>query len=164
MVYTSATQVAAILPSNTPVGPAHLTVIYRGTRGFGTSFAVTGSSFGIYTTDSSGFGPGIVTGTDFKTKTFGSPARAGEVLIAWGTGLGAIATGDTTAPATPKQFPNVEVFVGNSRATVSYAGRSGCCAGLDQIAFQAPDTVVQGCFVPVTVRTGGATVSSFATG
>jgi len=163
MVYTSSTQVAAILPSNTPVGLAHLTVTYRGTPGFGTSFGVTGSSFGIYTTDSSGFGPGIVTGADFKTKTFVSPARAGEVLIAWGTGLGAIGTSDATAPGTTKQFPNVEVFVGNSPAAVTYAGRSGCCAGLDQIAFQTPDTVAQGCFVPVTVRTGGAIVSSFVT-
>src|SRR6202042_2438377 len=45
-------------------------------------------------------------------------------------------------------------------AAVQYAGRSGCCAALDQIVIQIPQNV-QGCFVPVTVRTNGF-VSNFA--
>jgi len=163
MVYTSSTQVAAILPSNTPVGPARLAVTYRGTVGFGTQFTVASSAFGIYAVDSSGLGPGIITGSDFKTKTFNQPARGGEVLIAWGTGLGAIDSGDAAPPTSIKQFSNVEVLVGNQPATVYYAVRSGCCAGLDQIAFQVPDIASQGCFIPVNVRTAGTIVSNFAT-
>src|SRR5262249_17113282 len=45
-------------------------------------------------------------------------------------------------------------------ASVTYAGRSGCCAGLDQIAFQVPDSP-RGCTVPIAVRTEGRTISNF---
>ena len=60
MVYTSSAQVAAILPSNTPVGAATVTVSYSGSiasYGFATTpVTVTASSVGIYTTTSSGLG------------------------------------------------------------------------------------------------------------
>ena len=53
------------------------------------------------------------------------------------------------------------MFVGNVPVKVTYAGRSGCCAGLDQIAIEAPASPT-GCFVPVVVRSGGV-VSNFTT-
>ena len=65
-------------------------------------------------------------------------------------------------PQTGKQFSDVEVFVGNVSAPIAYAGRSGCCAGLDQIAFVVPSTSL-GCFVPIAVRTGRIVVSNFTT-
>ena len=33
-----------------------------------------------------------------------------------------------------------------------YAGPSGCCAGVDQVAFEIPEPVPEGCFVPVVMR------------
>jgi hypothetical protein len=44
----------------------------------------------------------------------------------------------------------VEVYVGGTKATVTYRGRSGCCAGVDQITFTVPNVV--GCRVPVTLK------------
>ncbi|MBZ5607822.1 MAG: hypothetical protein LAP38_06175 [Acidobacteriia bacterium] len=162
MVYTSYAQLAAILPSNTPLGDATLTVTYKGATGTSSPahIIVVASSVGLYSVASSGLGPGIITSSDFALKPLDRPARPGEVLIAWGTGLGAIDGNDAMPPPSGKQFANVEVFVGNSPATVVAAGRSGCCAGLDQIAFEVPNATF-GCLVPVTVRTGGATVSNF---
>jgi hypothetical protein len=52
------------------------------------------------------------------------------------------------------------VFVGNRPAVVQYAGRSACCAGLDEIIFELPSEL-QGCFVPIAVRSSGS-VSNFA--
>src|SRR5262249_52438936 len=46
---------------------------------------------------------------------------------------------------------DLEVLVGTQRAKVLYAGRSGCCAGLDQISIEVPSGI-EGCFVPVWVR------------
>jgi uncharacterized protein (TIGR03437 family) len=161
MIYASSYQVAVIVPSNVPVGSVTLTVTYFELTSFGTSITVSSSAFGIYSTSSSGIGPGVITGADYVSKSFKHPARPGEVLILWGTGLGPVQGGDST-PEPGKNFPNVEVFVGSSAARVSYAGRSGCCAGLDQIAFKVPDSTL-GCFVPVAVRTGGVIVSNFVT-
>jgi uncharacterized protein (TIGR03437 family) len=160
MIYSSDVQGAAILPSNTPAGDAILTVTYQGRISPPRAIKIASNGFGIFSIAGSGAGPGVITGVDYAPKTFDRPAKSGEVLIAWGTGLGPIDGNDALAPGTTKQFANIEVFVGNVAASITYAGRSGCCAGLDQIAFQVPDTAL-GCFVPVAVRAGGVNVSNF---
>ena len=48
------------------------------------------------------------------------------------------------------------MYVGGKEVTPSYQGRSGCCAGVDQVVFQAPDGVT-GCYVPVMVRVNAVT-------
>lgn len=160
MIYSSNVQAAAILPSNTPTGDANLTVTYLGQISPPRAIKVESNGFGIYSIASSGTGPGVITGVDYAPKTFDRPAKPGEVLIAWGTGLGPIDGNDAVAPSSTKQFANIEVFVGNAPAAITYAGRSGCCAGLDQIAFQVPDAAL-GCFAPVAIRVAGVNVSNF---
>lgn len=161
MVYASYGQASAILPSGTPAGSATLTV---NSSNFSSNFniQVVSSSFGAYTIASSGIGPGIVTGSDYTLKSFSASARIGETVILWGTGLGPIASPDNEPPQVGPQFSGVQVFVGNTPATVVYAGRSGCCAGLDQIAFVVPGNVT-GCFVPIAVQTSSGVVSNFTT-
>ena len=83
-------------------------------------------------------------------------------MIIWGTGLGPV-TGNEAAGARPGDLTDVpvEVYVGGRRADVTYRGRSGCCAGIDQIVFTVPQGV-EGCYVPVVVKTGDV-VSNFVT-
>jgi hypothetical protein len=101
---------------------------------------------------------GIITGLDYVTKTMAQPAKVGETVIAWATGLGPIAGNDAVVAPSPL-FTNVEVLVGNQPATVVAAGRSGCCAGLDQIAFTVPSAPL-GCYVPVSIRVAGGPVNA----
>ena len=164
IVSTSYSQVSAVLPSNTPIGSAIVTPIYQGVAAtfFPAQITVVASSFGTYSTTGSGLGPGLIVGIDGTAKSLAQPAIPGDVVIARGTGLGAVDGGDSSPPTTPAQFSNVEVFVGNTPAMVLSAGRSQCCAGEDEVAFQVPDSPL-GCFVPVTIRTGGTTVSNFVT-
>src|SRR5262249_16259784 len=70
----------------------------------------------------------------------------------WGTGLGAV-DGDEASRPLPSAItvPGLEVLVGGVAAKVVYAGRSGCCAGVDQIIIEAPPGV-EGCNVAVKVR------------
>ena len=160
MVYTSAAQIAAILPSDTPVGEGTFIVTYNGQATYPIFVQVVKSAAGVFTVSSTGIGPGIVTGADYVLKTLSKPAKTGEIVIVWLTGLGPIVGGDA-APKVGVQFPDTEVFVGDRAAKVLYAGRSGCCAGLDQIAFEVP-AGPRSCFVPVSIRTPGGS-SNFVT-
>lgn len=165
MFYTSAGQVAAILPSNTPVGTGTITVSYNGTPSATSPITVAKSSFGIFTVNQQGSGPGVI--LDGKNNV-NSPTFAfqpGETVVAWGTGLGPITGSDATTPPSGN-LPGISVVVtiGGVAAAVTYAGRSGY-AGEDQVDFTIPAGVT-GCFVPVDVTvTNGATavVSNFAT-
>lgn len=166
MIYTTAGQLGAILPSNTPVGDATMTVTSGGQTSRPFSFRVVRSAFGIFTSNQAGNGPGAVqiaiSGTEQPINALNRPARPGQTMILWGTGLGPT-TANEAGGAVPGDLAgiNVEVFVGGRPATVSYKGRSGCCAGIDQIAFVVPQGV-EGCYVPVVVKTGDV-VSNFAT-
>lgn len=158
MIYTSEGQVAAILPSNTPIGPASVTVAYYGVTspyGFSsTQVTVAESSVGIFTITESGLGGGIFTALDYTLKTFGNSAKPGEIVTAWATGIGPIDSPDDVLPTSFPNFPNVQVWVAGQAASIVYDGRSGCCAAVDQIAFTVPG-VANGCNVPVTIVSGG---------
>jgi uncharacterized protein (TIGR03437 family) len=160
MVYSTAGEAAAIMPSNTLPGTASVSLTYNGqTTPFPAQVTVVPSAIGLYTLSSSGLGPGSVTALTGAINTFAASAQSGETLTAWGTGLGPINGSDFTLPSTFPNFPGVELFVGTQPAKVIYAGRSGCCAGVDQISFQVPAGVA-GCYVPVAVRSAGK-ISNF---
>jgi uncharacterized protein (TIGR03437 family) len=76
MFYVSYSQVAAVLPSNAPLGQADLVITANG-RSNSFSVEVAPSAFGMYTLSSSGLGPGVVTGVDYGVKTSSQPARPG---------------------------------------------------------------------------------------
>ena len=173
MYYTSATQVAALLPSNTPPGGRNsgnpnaqvtITVTYNGEDSAPTSFQGVGFGFGLFTVDSSGSGPGIVTFADYslvsavKGPNCGGPntacgsANTGDTLTLWATGLGTVPAGDGPGSLGQSIPVPLSVWVGGVQATVVYQGRSGCCIGLDQIVFKVPANVPPGCAVPLVVQ------------
>lgn len=160
MVYSLLGTAAAILPSNTPTGPATVTLTYKNVMTpFPAPVNVVPSAIGLYTSSSSGLGPGPVTALNGVLKTFVAASKSSDIATVWGTGLGPISGPDASVPSTFPNFPGVEVFVGTLPAKVIYAGRSGCCVGVDQISFEVPSGVA-GCFVPLAVRTSGG-ISNF---
>jgi uncharacterized protein (TIGR03437 family) len=166
ILYTSDGQIAAVMPSATPTGLAMLVVTYNGQASAQALFQIVPSSFGVFTLNSAGTGPGIITDASKKvngidtvvTKT--TAMNPGDVGIIWGTGLGPV-SGDESAGALPADQPSipVEVYVGGLPAALTYRGRSGCCSGLDQIAFVVPKGI-SGCNIPVEVKIGDV-VSNF---
>jgi len=117
-------------------------------------------SFGIFTLDQNGGGYGIITDAQYRLYAPAAAASPGDVVTIWGTGLGPVNGDEATGPL-PGDMTNVpvEVYVGLQPAELKYRGRSGCCAGLDQIAFVVPPDVI-GCSVPVAVKIGDI-VSNF---
>jgi uncharacterized protein (TIGR03437 family) len=160
LVYTLAGQLAAIMPSSTPIGNATLTVSFGGQTSTPRAVRVVNSAFGTFTLNQGGSGPGIITNFESATSqpvnTALRSARPGQTLIMYGTGLGPLPAGtpdNAAAPAVAINQANVELFVGGRRAAVAYAGRAPGFAGLDQINFVVP-AGVDGCSVPVAVKTG----------
>jgi uncharacterized protein (TIGR03437 family) len=161
VLFSYSTQLNAILPSTTPVGSGAFTVTYNGQTSAPAPIQVVASAFGTYTYNSSGSGQAIATDVTYQLNTIIHTLHPGDYGILWGTGLGAIGGDDSIPPPTGNLPGSINVYVGNSAATTIYQGRSGCCAGLDQIVFQVPAGVT-GCYVPIAVQAGGA-VANIAT-
>ncbi|MGP0071421.1 MAG: hypothetical protein ACLPWF_05755 [Bryobacteraceae bacterium] len=155
MIYTSAGQVAAILPSATPVGTGTLALTFQGVTS-STSIQVLAANFGTLALNEAGSGPGVVTDTSFNPITYINPAHPGQTLILWGTGLGAITGSETEPPMQVDLHTGVQVFVAGQSATVLYGGR-GSSPGLDQIDFTIPSGVSTGCKTSVAVLVKGVT-------
>jgi hypothetical protein len=129
---------------------------------------VVPSNPGIFTIDSTGQGPGIVTFTDYslvsaaKAANCGGPSTAcgsanpGDTLILWATGLGPVSGNDASGAGLGQNMPNLplKVWLGGVQAPVIFQGRSGCCIGEDQIVFTVPNNVPTGCAVPLVVQIG----------
>ncbi len=74
--------------------------------------------------------------------TLERPARPGDVITLWGTGLG------------PRPAREPKVWVAGRKMGLLFAGRSPCCVGVDQISFRLPDDTATGCVVPVAGMVG----------
>ena len=159
MIFTSAGQVAGILPSTTPIGAGTMRVTYNGVATAPFPITVVEHSFGTFGINSAGSGPGVFTNANtVAVNTITNSARPGEMWDIWGTGLAAAPFSDAQAPVVQDLRQsggfNVQVVVGGQQAEVVYAGRSGCCSGVDQIRFVVPQNVT-GCYVPAYLVVDG---------
>jgi uncharacterized protein (TIGR03437 family) len=150
-IYTLAGQVGAVVPSRTPVGTGTLTLTYNGQTSAPAPIKIVPNSFGTFAANSQGSGPGSITDVNYSSYSLANSAKAGDSIIIWGTGLGAITENDADTPK-PRDLTNipVQVYIGGKVATVRYRGRSGCCAGIDQIIADIPQGV-EGCYVAVVI-------------
>jgi len=162
MIYTSAAQLACLLPSATPLGTGTLQVIYNTQASNPASITVVKASFGISTISQAGSGPGVFTDADYQVNLVTWSARPNEVMAVWGTGLGPVSFDERQgAPVQELKDSDVEVYVGLEKAEILFRGRAPGFSGLDQISFRVPPGR-EGCYVPVAVKVGGV-VSNFVT-
>jgi uncharacterized protein (TIGR03437 family) len=176
MYYTSATQIAALLPSNTPTGTGVFTVTYNSQPSNAVNHGIVANNVGVFTLDSSGQGPGIATYADYslvsaaKAANCGGPSTAcgaanpGDTLSLWATGLGPVSGSDASGAGLGVNMPSIPltVWLGGVQAPVVYQGRSGCCIGEDQIAITVPNNVPTGCAVPLLIVANGIASNSTA--
>ena len=174
LYYTSATQVAALMPSNTPLGTGTITVTNNGQVGNPSPITVVQNNVGIFTVTSDGQGSGIVTYPDYSlvssvkaancggVYTTCGAANPGDTLTVWATGLGPVSGNETGGAGLGVDMTSVDakLFLGGVQAQIVFKGR-GCCIGEDQIAFVVPDTAPTGCAVPLAIQIGSQ-VSNYA--
>jgi len=167
-------QLAAVLPSTLPVGSYNVTVTNNNTVSKPFAVTVVKSKIGLITQDSSGAGLAVIqnfiSGSELDVDRFSvgsangvtiSPARPGQTLILWATGMGPVTGGDNVASPGVNFLTNgsgdtIQVIVGGMNITPLYAGRAPGLAGADQINFVLPSNVSTGCTVTLQVSVNGA--------
>lgn len=153
--YYTANQVAAVLPSNTPVGNGAITVTYNGQTSPAAGIQVVASALGLDTTYGIGAGQGVATdNVTGNLITFTASAKWDEVVVLWGSGVGAdTANDDRTYPARQDQLSYLSaLYIGGVSAKILYQGRSQY-PGVDQIDVIIPEGV-SGCYVGITAVSG----------
>ncbi len=152
--YVSPGQIAAILPSATPVGSGSITVTYNGQTSASFAVTVVQSAFGILTLGGNGLGTAAVNNLNYELLSPTNAANPGEVVYFWGTGKGPDSNDETRIIATPQNHTSLpfEFYIGNRQARVIYHGRSQF-PGLDQIAVEIPEGI-SGCFTSAYAKTG----------
>lgn len=157
-IFVSANQLNVIMPSGAPVGPSLIRVGYQGRLGNSVQVEIVDNAPGLFAASSGGYGPAVVqnfiSAAERPVNTLDSAAVRGQVVTIYATGLGRVPFPDNVAPTPTPIEAAVSVRVGERDATVLYAGRSPCCAGLDQIDIRIPDDAPLGCYVPLRVKAG----------
>jgi uncharacterized protein (TIGR03437 family) len=119
---------------------------------------------GVFTQDQSGTGIGVIVvvqpdGTEFEAGS-SHPASAGDALVIYCTGLGAVkpsVAAGSAAPASPlaKTSNTVTVTVGGQAAQVLFAGLAPGFAGLYQVNVVVPSGIAAAPKVPVIITAAG---------
>jgi uncharacterized protein (TIGR03437 family) len=168
ILYTIPGQVAAIMPSATPVGSGTLTLTYNGKSAMG-PILVQITAFGISNLrTANGFETAyVVFGTNQNELVTGLDSAApGDIVVMYGTGLGPAIEGfDTILPLAGNLGTAPMVYVGGVPSTaVLYYGRSPALPGLDQIVFVVPQNAPLGCQVSIIVETSNVGVPIVSNG
>jgi uncharacterized protein (TIGR03437 family) len=152
--YVSPGQIAAILPSATPLGAATMTVSYNGQTSPPFALTIVQGAFGILTLGGNGLGNAAVYDLDYNYITPTHAANPGQIVYFWGTGQGPDPNDETRIISGPQNLANLpfEFYIGNKPARVVYHGRSAF-PGLDQIAVEIPQGV-SGCYASAYAKTG----------
>jgi uncharacterized protein (TIGR03437 family) len=169
LLYVSSGQIGAIAPYNLGAQQTvDVVVDAGGVRSEAVTVRVAAAAPGLFTLDASGKGQAAALNQDGFVNGKANPARAGDVVVLFGTGEGQTlpggADGALTSPDAPRPVLAVKVTIGGKEGTILYAGGApGLVAGLVQINVRVPADVAAGDSVPVVLQVGTATGISGAT-
>lgn len=161
ILYTRASpgQLGIQIPYEVSGTTATVQVTVAGQSSAAKTVSLSPASPGLFTANQGGTGAAAVKHSDGTTDvTAQNPARPGEVVIFYATGLGqvtpavatgALATGSTSALVKPT------VTIDGLAAEVQYWGLSGCCAGLNQLNVVVPAAARSASDLSVVLSSGG---------
>ena len=159
LYYLSPTQINAVLPGNTALGNATITVTNNGTTSAAYTIPVVQSAFGILFYNGSlaatyDLSNGLVASTN--------AANAGDYITLWGTGVGADAANDDRLfPQKQNDLTSIPMraYLGSVEAQIYYRGRSQY-PGVDQVIIIVPNNAPTGCYVSLSLVSGNIVSNS----
>jgi uncharacterized protein (TIGR03437 family) len=160
VLYSSANQVAAIVPYGISGSLAQMYVQYQGATSVPFNVSVATVIPGVFTLNSSGSGQAAaINAKDNSINGAAKPAKAGDYVTLYITGAGqtnpAGVDGSVNASPYPLPVASVKVTIGSQNATVNFAGGApGSVAGVIQVNAQIPAGTTPGAAVPVVVQVG----------
>ncbi len=159
LLYSYATQVAAIVPYGVTGSTVQASVSYLGQTSPAFSVPGAASAPGLFTLDQSNAGPAAAVNADGQINSPGHPVALGGYISLYATGEGqteaAGADGKIATAPLPHPVLPVSVTIGGQPANVTYYGAApGQVAGLMQVNVQIPDGVAPGGYVPVFLKIG----------
>jgi uncharacterized protein (TIGR03437 family) len=165
ILYTSATQVAVVVPYAISGSTARVAVTYQGHVSADFTVQVAAAAPDVFTANQAGWGQAAaLNAADGTVNSPANPAKIGEYISLYATGEGQTTPGGADgklAGSTPS-LPSrpVTVMVGGIPATVQYAGGlPGQVAGLMQVNVQIPNGVPPGGYVPVVLQVGDSSTT-----
>ena len=151
--YVSNNQINILVPYSTSGGYATFQVINNGVASNSVTLYQANTAPGVFTAVVDGFAPGVGPAAalhgNFSAVTQSNPAKVGETLQLFLTGLGSVTPAISDgAAAKSNPISNVDadigVFVDGVEADVSFKGLAPGFAGLYQVNFKVPDGVSSG--------------------
>lgn len=157
----SPTQLNILVPYSLTGPSATIVVTNNGVSSNTVIVPLAPTAPGVFSQDSSGIGAGVVVHSNGSLVTTASPAKKGEAVSIYLTGLGVVtpAVSDGAAGQSSPLSKTVEavtVTVGNLAATVSYAGLAPGFPGLYQINATIPASLVGNGNVGLAIATAEA--------
>jgi uncharacterized protein (TIGR03437 family) len=145
VLYTSANQVAAVVPTTISSGTAQVSVTYQGQSSAAVSAVVSPAAPALFTINSTGKGQAAAVNQDGSVNSALKPAGPGEFISLYATGGG-------SAGALP-----VTVTIAGQTVAAQYAGQApGYLAGFMQINAQIPSGIRANSATPVSIQVGSA--------
>jgi uncharacterized protein (TIGR03437 family) len=146
------TQISCLVPYSldpTQTSIAQVQVSNNGTLSNVVTEYLGATSPGVFTNSQNGLGPGAILHANFTPVNASSPATAGETVLIYVTGLGAVAPAvpaGAPAPSNPlsKTVNTTYVYVDGLQADVLYSGLAPGFAGLYQLNVTIPTKVSAG--------------------
>jgi uncharacterized protein (TIGR03437 family) len=164
LLYTNSGQINAVVPYGIPLNARSQVIVQRGnTVSMPESVTIAASQPAVFTLNQSGQGQGLIFLSDGITLADAShPAQAGNVVVIYSSGLGAVdppVAAGAAAPSSPlsNTANPVSVTIGDVQAQVQFAGLAPGFAGLYQVNAVVPSGVTPGSAVPLTLSVAGQT-------
>jgi uncharacterized protein (TIGR03437 family) len=159
LIYASKGQVAAVVPFAV-TGITWMQIMVNGEPSPTLLMPVAQAIPALLTSDSSGFGQAAALNQDGSINNASNPAKAGNVIVLFGTGFGpttpVVPDGSIYSAPLPKLSLPITATIGGQPATVQYAGPApGLVAGVMQVNVVIPPGAGTGA-VPVQLWVGGA--------
>lgn len=159
LLYSSASQISAIVPYSLAGDTVRVSVEYQGQVSDPITVPVARSAPGIFTLDSSGRGQAAALNGDGSVNGVTRPSRLGQVIVLYATGEGQSTPtgidGKLSESPLPRPLLPVSVTIAGQPASVEYAGGvPGIVAGLLQVNARIPDALPVLGAVPVTIVVG----------
>jgi uncharacterized protein (TIGR03437 family) len=165
LAFLSANQINALVPFDVPTGRPLPLIVWRGDApSVAETVVVARTSPDIFVAPQAGAAraQGAITDTSFRLVDASNPARPGDVIVIFCTGLGAVrpaVPAGAAAPANPVATveASIQATAGGQNAEVLGAVLAPGFTGLYQVAVRLPASLTAAASLPVTLTADGAT-------